>query len=260
MRRTFLSAGLAVAVTATFVGCANERETNGRANMAAQSTSIPDQASAITRATMLTRLDSFSGTVSAAKVTIADDTTPFLSKRIKGKLVWRVDFGPAALVLKSAAPRFRDRYQRTFSVFLDPGSGQLLCIRSRFTGAAGDMRPEPPAASAEAQMAAGGEEKYVDFPATDPKVAFLDAIDAILDRGIGSPLLAKEIDGIYVMQTSMGAPARAVWMITLRGIPPIPAFGPGANSVPAWQLNHMRNAVDANTGGVLFATSVPQPD
>jgi len=228
--------------------------------MTQQVTALPDEASAISRAALLTGLDRVSSTRSATKVTIADDTTPFLSQQIIGRHAWRIDFGPGSLLLKSAVSGFRDRYPRNFSVFLEIQSGRLLAVRSRFKGAPGDMRPEPPAASGEEQLSAAGAERYVGFPTADPKITFLDAVDAVPAGGIGSPFLAKEIDGTYVMDSSMGAPARAVWMVTLRGIPPIPAFGTSASSVSEWQLNHIRNAVDHTNGKVLFSTDVPQPD
>ncbi len=62
------------------------------------------------------------------------------------------------------------------------------------------------------------------------------------------------------MDSKMDSAPRAVWAITLRGLPPIPAHGFGAESVPVWQRNHMRNVVDAVTGQFLFATNIPTPE
>ena len=121
------------------------------------------------------------------------------------------------------------------------------------------MRPLPSGEAGEAQLR-GQQEIYLGLPTTEPRIKFLDALDLILSKGVGSPFLAKEIHGVYVLDSRMKSPARAVWAITLRGLPPIPVDGPHGDTVPAWQRNHMRNVLDDATGEVLFATNSPQPD
>lgn len=118
-----------------------------------------------------------------------------------------------------------------------------------------------------------GNETYHGFPANPPQVSFLDALSAVATKGgVGNPFLAKEIYAVYVMEsrrpgTRWGWNPRPVWAITLRGLPYIPLKGRGPSPrdvpdeelVPMWQSNHMRNVVDAITGNVLFATTIPQP-
>jgi hypothetical protein len=82
----------------------------------------------------------------------------------------------------------------------------------------------------------------------------------VLSHGIGSPFLAKEIHGVYVMHSRMGSTPRPVWAITLRGLPPMAARGSYGDTIPVWQRNHMRNVLDARSGEVLFATNSPQPE
>ena len=92
--------------------------------------------------------------------------------------------------------------------------GPVFCVMQR------DMRPEPNATSAQAQLEATGE-RYLAFPTIDPKITFLDALDVVLSSGIGSPFHAKEIDGLYVMHSKGESDPRPAWVITLRGLPPM---------------------------------------
>ncbi|MHC4389663.1 MAG: hypothetical protein ACYSX1_13800, partial [Planctomycetota bacterium] len=130
----------------------------------------------------------------------------------------------------------------------------------------------PPAAIAEAQMRAS-QELYLGFPAVPPKLSLVDALDCIWSAVVGTPYEAKEIYAVYVMhskmpQSPLGWQARPLWVITLRGIPPIsfvgdPAMIPGAEAAKdvgsVRELNHLRYGVDAVSGQVLFATTAPQP-
>ena len=206
-------------------------------------------------------------TKSFEKVDVNDDNTPFLHKQINGrKGVWRVRIGNVRLKLRSGVPGFKDRYVRNFELLIDPNTGDLLRITSRFDGNDPNMLPEPPAAYAEKQFLSG-EEVYHGFPAQAPKINFLEALNSVGSNGIGSPFLAKEIYAVYVMHSEKGRPHRAVWAITLRGIPYRPLTGkplslidvPDEQVVPVWKRNKMRNIVDATTGKVLFATSSPSP-
>lgn len=212
-------------------------------------------------------------TKSFERVDVNDDNTPFLHTQINGKKgVWRVEIKNVRFKLKSAAPGFKDRYIRNFQVFVDPNTGHLLKITSKFDGNDPNMLPEPPAIVAEVRIRNHGNEIYHGFPPEPPKVSLLQALDAILTEGVGSPFVAKEIYAVYVMESTMrgyksGWEPRPVWAITLRGLPPRPVTGkppslhdtPDEELVPAWRRNHMRNVVDARTGKVLFATSGPQP-
>ena len=148
-------------------------------------------------------------------------TPHFLSQELAGKHVVRsIQTTFLTLKLKSATPAFPDKYagQRVFTVLIDKQTGQLLNVRSRFLRDARDMRPEPNATSAQAQLEATGE-RYLAFPTIDPKITFLDALDVVLSSGIGSPFHAKEIDGLYVMHSKGESDPRPAWVITLRGPP-----------------------------------------
>ena len=130
-------------------------------------------------------------TKSFTRVDVNDNNTPFLHAQINGKKgVWLVEIKNVRLKLKSAAPGFKDKYVRTFQVFVDPNTGHLLKITSTFDGNDPNMLPEPPAAVAEAQMKNSGDETYHGFPNEPPKVSLLDALNEVT---VGNPLFAKEI-------------------------------------------------------------------
>ncbi|GMV96053.1 MAG: hypothetical protein HRF43_08465 [Phycisphaerae bacterium] len=222
-------------------------------------TSTQTDTAAIAAACRLTKLDTLGGKTSATRGAVDEcDILPFCPGLARGNPVWKVYFDGGSLVLKSGMPGYQDRYrdQRKFIVLLDESMSKVLSIRSEFKGATGDMRPEPCIALPE------NGESYTGPPDVEPKLTFIDAVDAVLSKGIGSPYLAKEIYGSYVMYSKPGSDARPVWVITLRGLPPIPSYGrpPGAPEPPAWMRNRRRNVVDAMTGEVLFATNTPLPD
>jgi hypothetical protein len=232
----------------------------GTPSMPTPELKLKNASDARSAALSVTGFDRLGPITTAAKLEVVnDDATPFLANEIKRRPIWRVEMKGISLKLPSAIPGFEDRYKRDFTVLLNPETGQLLAMQSRCSQPDPEMRPEPSAASAEKQLKDAGE-TYHGLPRNPPRLSLLDALDAVLDRGIGSPLLAKEIYGVLVLHSKTDSPAKPVWAITLRGIPPLNPHGQSAEAVPIWQRNHIRNVVDAETGQVLFATTIPQPD
>jgi hypothetical protein len=162
-------------------------------------------------------------TKSLALIDVNDDNTPFLQSQINGKKgVWRVEINNVRLKLKSAVPSFKDKYVRRFEVLIDPNTGHLLRIRSTFDGNDPNMLPMPSAAIAEKQIR-NNDEVYHGFPPDPPNMTFLDALDSVGARGMGSPYRAKEIYGSYVLRSTTFEPEpRPSWVITLRGLDPPP--------------------------------------
>jgi hypothetical protein len=238
-------------------GCAGKEKNKGRKAMQVQ-IPISNEENAIKLAKHLTNLDAISKKISAERIKIVEDNTPFLWKQFIGKQAWQVKFEDGSLKLKSAIPGFQDKYKRNFIVLLDEATGKLLKVQSKYEGEAPEMRPAPTGASAEAQLR-GDQENYLGLPTTNPHHNFLEALDLVLSKGVGSPFLAKEINGVYVIHTKMNSDPKPVWVITLRGLPPIPIGGPQEDAVPEWQRNHMRNVIDDVAGIVLFATNNPHP-
>ncbi len=180
----------------------------------------------------------------AQHITIIEDPTPFFSKQLTGRSAWEVELGPIRLPLKSATPGYVDPYARRFMVRIDAATGQILSIHAPYAGTDPDLLPAPPADAAEEQLRAEGE-IYLAFAPEAPRLSLLEALDRVLTEGIGSPFLAKEISATCVLHSKMGSTPRLVWVITLRGLPPMPARGQHADKIPVWQRNHMRNVLDA---------------
>lgn len=196
-------------------------------------------------------------------VDLTGDATPFVHDQISqlGQ-AWAITIDRIRWALPSSIPGYLDHYERTASILLAQTTGQLLRVEADAHVRDPDMRPLPPANIAEERLSKSGE-RFVGLPDEEPAISFLDALDRILSGGLGSPFNAKAVHGFYVLHTKLGSVVRPVWSITLRGIPPLEASVPrGVDSatIPMWQLNHARNVVDAVTGQVLYATSVPQPD
>lgn len=227
--------------------------------MAEQRYQISSAAEAIAKAARITGFDARPNATSAERAVITQDPTPYLWRQSIGKRAWRVTLDDLSLQLKSAIADFADAYRRKFIVFFDEQSGQLLNIMSEYEGDAPEMRPMPSGEEAEEQLEAE-EEIYHGLPSNDPRINFLDALDVVLTRGIGSPFLAKEIYGVYVIHSRMGSAPQPVWAITLRGLPPFQARGRYGDTIPVWQRNHLRNVINAMTGEFLFATNSPQPE
>ena len=176
-----------------------------------------------------------------------------------GQPVWKIEYADAVLEFKSAIPDYMDSHKRKFVVLLDEKTGQLISIVSKFDGKDPDLREQPSGIDAEEQLKAE-DEFYYGLPDEDPQLPFLIALEVVLNKGMGSPFLAKEIYANYVLHSRGGSPQRTVWVITLRGLPPLPARGAHGDEVPVWQRNHMRNVVDDKTAENLFATNSPQPN
>jgi hypothetical protein len=187
------------------------------------------------------------------------ERTPFIAQQIVGLgPVWQVAWQGIRLSLPSAAGA-ADQHTRNVIVRIAQGTGQFL---GGILRAEGDLppgvRPTPEGEEAQQQLRQLGE-SYEGLPRMPPRQSLMQALDAILSRGVGNPLQAREIQVLYVLHTQRGRAPIPAWVITLNGIPPIPHKGPPGARVPVWQRNHIRNVVDANTGTPLFATTVPQP-
>lgn len=214
---------------------------------------------AILAAFRFTQLNRLPGvTVSGREIIVSEDTTPFLANSINGRRAWLVEVDHVTLRLPSADTKVNDHFVRTFHITIDANSGQLLRVKSSGEPKTTTLRPEAGASSAEAQIKSSGE-RYEGIPDVEPKISLLQALDNIFTGGGGSPFLAQEINASYIFESKGQSPLRRVWVITLRGLPPFPFPGPPGGQVPDWQRNHFRNVVDADSGTLLFCTTVPQP-
>lgn len=157
---------------------------------------------------------------SAQTVVLKDDDTPFLHKKLCDRPLWKTTLHNWSIDLRSSPPGQHDKYSRTVEVLLDPVDGQVLKITATWPEAEATLGPRPSAKSAETQLGGPGAEHYLDFPSEPPQISFTEAIDA-LQRGGRNPLVAKQIIGRWVVWSNLDSPPMAMWVITLRGIPPM---------------------------------------
>ena len=190
--------------------------------------------------------------VTTTLTVIEDDFTPFLSDSIIGKSVWKV----VVEGVKLDFPSLRGLTQqptRTFEILIDSATGRCFGAYSYFDGHDPDMAPEPPSDTA-TTMLRGTTEIWHGFPTSPPHITLAQAID----KAVGSnPVQAKEIYATCVMWSHLGKPAKPVWSIIGRGIPPF-GWGRGQALRPLYTRNRMRTVVDATTGDPIYVDNLPR--
>jgi len=219
---------------------------------------IRSDSEAIFRALEYTGFGDFQGftrsLVAPELTTINDDKTPFLHDRINGRPIWRVPFMNISINSRTFDSTGKGSDLRRFDVYLDPETGQLLKIISKYEGVDTNIAPEPPAEMAEMQLRNRGE-LYIDFPPEPTPINFMEALNPCNDtsKEISASLIIFSIKPLYETP-------RAVWAITRRGIGPWhfhPPRIPNAPrvSLPLYMRNHSRSVIDATTGACLFSTT-----
>ena len=213
---------------------------------------ITDTTSAINRAVALTGLNAVSKSISASRIALTDTNVPFVKDQYQNRDSWCVTFDDVSLTgkLDNSDPGLRDSYenQRKFLVYIDAKTSQLLQVKCVYAGkfnqielGADRLRPKT-------------RRKFL-LPSTDPKVTFMGAVNKVLDSGMASPFLAKEIDGLYVMAKPEGKNEgpRAYWIIVLKGLPGQLSFG-GIGTTPTTGFISC-NFMDPTTGNWLGGQS-----
>jgi hypothetical protein len=188
-----------------------------------------------------------------------DVQVPFLQDDLASQLTWEFRVEDMSLSPPPGVLVESKSVECTLTAWLDAYTGRPIFVILRVKNGKGPLRAPAEARSA-ARKLLEIQEVYHAFPTNAPNISFLNALDHVLRRGIGNPFDAQEVVGLYVMESRNGSDPLPVWAITLRGIPPRQPHGRDHGVVPEWQLNHIRDVIDANTGDILFATNVPQPD
>ncbi|UCE61665.1 MAG: hypothetical protein JSU63_07935 [Phycisphaerales bacterium] len=191
----------------------------------------------------------------ASVITLAEDNTPFLSARLIGRPLWRVVLRDWSINVRVGSVSIDDPYSRVADVYLDPVSGRILKLKTRWPEGVPEMAPEVSAETGAEQMTRFGRTRYHDFPRKEPKVTFFQALESIPRLTGDNPAEAEQIVALYVMWSRMDKEPRAVWAIMLRGVPmqnPPPGFPP---DVP----DQYTYIIDAQTGKWIMTTNTPEP-
>jgi len=188
-------------------------------------------------------------------VVVENYETPVLESRPGDAPIWHVTIGGWSIPRLETSPvTTKDPFSRTVEMVMDPETSGLLRIRTRWPDGAPRIAPEPGGECVRMQIEESLE-IYHRFCSDAPVVSFARAVRVVQESG-GPVLVAKQIMGECVVWSYRADAARPVWMVTLRGIPPIDAAYP---QVAEDARNHLRYVVDATTGKWLRATTTPQP-
>ena len=182
-------------------------------------------------------------------VTLIDSTTPFLAKFRGGERAWCITFRDVRLA-EPKKGQSDTNLLRTFQVYVDSATGRFLKAVCDYTPLDLEEDLTISAAEAEQEITAGGE-TYLESP-TFPPVSMGKAL-------LGcprDPFTARQISVQYILLGEFWNSPRLVWVITLRGIPPLTPIGRGG-SIPVYMRNQVRQVVNAKTGHVIFISNAP---
>jgi hypothetical protein len=189
--------------------------------------------------------------VTVEESTFADESIPFLRRKIMGQSVYRVVFHNVTLTEgKNVNP-----FVKTLVTFVSPSTGRLLKVTSVWPTDCPRIADQPGCAEEERQL--GNSESYVSFPDERPLVSLIDALNK-------TPHWTKQVKQVHAVRVLHSCPQhsnRAVWIIYLRGTSVDPLkfhFDPRAKMADD-AFNHMRNLVDSQTGKWIWADTFPQP-
>ena len=183
-------------------------------------------------------------------VTMTDTTTPFLN--LNGKEAYAVEFKDVEATIRrfDGADSVDITMSRDFNVYTDSETGSVLKIVSKLPSLdekleSGEIRI-PTSVEAEEQLKY--REANHEFVATTPTVGFLEVLEVLPSN----PLKADMIVAVCVKMTRCDKNITA-WIVDTYGVESITMHG----NLEAYQRNHIRTIVDANTGELVSWTNKP---
>lgn len=184
------------------------------------------------------------------RVTVTEDNTPFVHKALVDREVWRVTFDSVFLELPNSKwfpSVIANQKPKTWDIYLDPETGQLLKAETRYDGSDPNLSDEPPAAVSEKSMS---EAQYATLVGEPPSV---DLYTALGVAAFSSPPKAEQLIVILVEMEYRDLGVIPVWSILGRGVPPMDDTEKYGTVRPIWQLNRIRSLVSAADGSYLEA-------
>lgn len=195
--------------------------------------------------------------VVADPITLSEESVPFLGATLNGRKTLRLEFNSIQLEKITKNSSLRNSHVSDLLVIVDPQSGNPVRIASRWPAKLASIAPYPPVEEVERQLRQG-ETRYTGIPVDPPKVT----LATVLKNAIPWSPEVKQIVAYYVLESTPRYQDKAVWVVELRGFPPLePPVPPGADlrDIPEDARNHLRNVFDAETGDRLYSETTPQP-
>jgi hypothetical protein len=182
-------------------------------------------------------------------VVIADNKTPFTSKKIDGNQIWEVK------IPKVPIGKGEKTIERDFKVYLEPATGQLLKIISISDEVgSSDTLPEPTASKAEEYL----QKRGFIYNGLPNQLPIISLTQALLVCPL-NPETAKVIKALYVDHSANGTPYPNAWIIILRGTESLMMVtGPSPEQIPINQRNSSLFVVDAVTGTLEYGINAPR--
>lgn len=203
-------------------------------------------------ATALTGIQARSRTEQA---TLGELAIPGLAENWSGRRVWHSRLDGVELQLGTKEHPVTNRNINGFDVWFDD-RGALILMRSVPVDSAQELRPPLPERQEALRIMERTANRYVGLPSEPPQISVAELLNKAHEQGFAALDQAREIRIKRVLQSreAVGEPARAVWIVNVRGIPPYPGRGPGA-VVSAEDRSHLRLVYD-ETGTLLFADNL----
>jgi len=179
-------------------------------------------------------------------ITTKDTTTAFLSDEISNRTAWQVKLANISMHLKGNTPEGIILGPLDFTILIDSLTGIPLRISST---------PKEPiereATSMEAESQLHGE-RYTGIPSQLP----IYTVFEILNECKFYPAISKVIIVNYVMYSKDDSSPRPVWLIYLRGLPPMHS---GLSKEYEYVASNRRYIFDAITGDYIWCDNKPYP-
>jgi hypothetical protein len=184
---------------------------------------IDDSDEAVSLALLYTGFDTVNNVISqidpdriARVITAENKYTDFTREEIDGKRAWQVKFDSVKFALKYNRPlREEDKIFKLMEVdvLLDSISGRLLEIRATNII---NKEYEKEDFIYKLPYFFDNNEKFCGMPAIYPKYGFID----VLMKDNYDLISAKEIVGIFILESILGKEPEPVWVVTMLGLPP----------------------------------------
>ncbi|UCD63003.1 MAG: hypothetical protein JSW34_09615 [Candidatus Zixiibacteriota bacterium] len=169
------------------------------------------------------------------------DNTAFLHRYFADQQVWKVTFKNVVITRDKLMIDSTHSHARDYSVFIEPMSERLLKVTSAVPSG---KWPYPDPGTAEQRENAW---KRLGITSLALPEAMPVPLAEVLRNCAPSPYLATELCALYITK-SWGERTDTRWEVSLRGIPPMPAFGPGADHIPVEQLTTITVYFDPLSG------------